>query len=449
MLQNQRVLMIFALIAPVGLAQGTVTGAATYRERIALPGNAVLEVTLEDVSRAGAPAEVIGRARVEHPGQPPFRFSIQYDPSRIVSSHSYAVRARVTVEGQLMFTTDQRYPVLTQGSGSDAGTIIMRRVTGRGPLADLPASFSGVLPCADCPGIRYLVNLFPDKSFFLRTTYLERGVAVDDAGRWTLSTDGTKLLLQGEREMPWQYALKGDVLSRLDSEGREIDARYQLRRKQAFEPIEPRLQMRGMFRYMADAAVFTECASGQRWPVAMERDYKTLEAAYLKSQHQAGEELLVTLEGQAVMRPKVDGAGETLTLVAERYGNFWPGETCGTPFARESLRDTYWRLTRIGDKPVILAERQREPNLVFRTEQDRVTGFSGCNNLTGSYTLNGGELSFGALASTRMACIQGGDTEAAFLAVLDQVRGWKIFGQHLELYNAAGQMLARFEARAL
>jgi len=60
----------------------TITGSATYRERIALPPGTVFEATLEDVSRADAPAEVVGRVRVEKPGQPPFRFSIAYDPAR-------------------------------------------------------------------------------------------------------------------------------------------------------------------------------------------------------------------------------------------------------------------------------------------------------------------------------------------------------------------------------
>ena len=63
--------------------QGAIKGTATYRERIALPPDAVLEATLEDVSKADAPAEVIGRARVENPGNPPIRFEIPYDTSRI------------------------------------------------------------------------------------------------------------------------------------------------------------------------------------------------------------------------------------------------------------------------------------------------------------------------------------------------------------------------------
>jgi hypothetical protein len=32
---------------------------------------------------------------------------------------------------------------------------------------------------------------------------------------------------------------------------------------------------------------------------------------------------------------------------------------------------------------------------------------------------------------------------------LPRVRTWKVIGQHLELFDAAGTILARFEARAL
>lgn len=48
-----------------------------------------------------------------------------------------------------------------------------------------------------------------------------------------------------------------------------------------------------------------------------------------------------------------------------------------------------------------------------------------------------------------MACVAGMDTEKEYLETLPQVRTWKVLGQHLELFDAAGTMLARFEARAL
>jgi putative lipoprotein len=104
------VLSLVCLMSLEGLVLGQVKGAATYRERMALPPNAVFEATLEDVSKADAKAEVIGQARIERPGNPPIRFEITYDPSRIVSNHRYAVRARILVGDKLFFTTEPALP---------------------------------------------------------------------------------------------------------------------------------------------------------------------------------------------------------------------------------------------------------------------------------------------------------------------------------------------------
>ena len=96
-----------------------VSGLATYRERIALPPDAVFEATLEDVSRADAPSVVLGSARLEPAGQPPFRFSIGYDTEQLEAGHTYAIRARVTHEERLLFTTDSHYPLPAQGEQLD------------------------------------------------------------------------------------------------------------------------------------------------------------------------------------------------------------------------------------------------------------------------------------------------------------------------------------------
>ena len=215
------------------------------------------------------------------------------------------------------------------------------------------------------------------------------------------------------------------------------------------QAVQPGPVRRGMFRYMADAASFTDCQSGQQWPVAMEAAYKAVEAAYVKSRRQPGEELLVDIEGKVVTRPSMEGGKPIPTLVIERYIGIFPGETCGALHATSPLQETYWKLTRLADKPVTVADKQREPSLILHTNQKRVTGFGGCNDLTGTYTLQGNEVTFGRLAATRKACLQGMDYEGLFFKALEQVRTWKISGEHLELYDVGGNMVARFEARAL
>lgn len=107
-------------------ARPVVRGQASYRERIALLPGAVFEATLEDVSRPGAKAEVLGTFRNEDPGQVPIRFEIPYDPAKIDERHTYAVRARILKGDTLGFTTDKVYPVLTQGNGSEVDLLLVR-----------------------------------------------------------------------------------------------------------------------------------------------------------------------------------------------------------------------------------------------------------------------------------------------------------------------------------
>src|SRR5262245_25722979 len=50
---------------------------------------------------------------------PASAFAIPFDPARIDQSRSYLIRARIVVGQQLLFTTDQAYPVLTRGHGNE------------------------------------------------------------------------------------------------------------------------------------------------------------------------------------------------------------------------------------------------------------------------------------------------------------------------------------------
>src|SRR5258705_8607676 len=59
-------------------------------------------------------------------------------------------------------------------------------------LGALPATYIGLLPCADCAGIRYQINFLPDGAYMQRMTHLLD--AHDDShyelGAWSLSHDG-------------------------------------------------------------------------------------------------------------------------------------------------------------------------------------------------------------------------------------------------------------------
>ncbi|WP_028022921.1 YbaY family lipoprotein [Enterovibrio calviensis] len=91
----------------------TVNGDVYYLQRIALPSNAKLTVTLADVSLADAPMEVISSQSYMTEGQQvPLPFSLSYSPSEIQQGHTYTVSARIEVDGELIFISDTSNPVI-------------------------------------------------------------------------------------------------------------------------------------------------------------------------------------------------------------------------------------------------------------------------------------------------------------------------------------------------
>ncbi|MCC4788746.1 YbaY family lipoprotein [Vibrio splendidus] len=91
-----------------------ISGTVSYRERIALPENAVVTVTLEDISLADAPSTVIATQEFTTDGkQVPFAFELSYDNNKIKANHRYNMRATIHVDGKLRFTTDTIKSVIT------------------------------------------------------------------------------------------------------------------------------------------------------------------------------------------------------------------------------------------------------------------------------------------------------------------------------------------------
>jgi copper homeostasis protein (lipoprotein) len=321
-------------------------------------------------------------------------------------------------------------------------------------LRQLPASFGGDLPCADCDGVRYRLNLFPDGAFYLGMVHLGKsgGESLDDIGRWMVSSNQKVLVLKGGREAAALFRIvDATTLRKLDLEGRDIQSTldYAVTRTAGFERLEPKLVMRGMYRYMADAGIFTECSTGQRWPVAQEGDNARLEREYGTVRKEPGGPVLVSVEGRIAMRPKMEGPGLQPALVPVRFIGAFPERTCGPRAVPATLETTAWKLTRLGDAAVASKDSRREAGIAFDAAAKRVSGFGGCNGFTGGYARSGVEgITFGPAAGTMMACPDGMETEDAFLKALSRVKTYNVLGTILEMYDEAGALLARFEARA-
>ena len=102
---------------PSARPNASVTGAVTYRERIALSSGATLVVQLRDVSLQDTSSILIAEQVIPNPGQVPIRFKVEYNRDDLVPRNTYSLTARIEEsDGRLAFINDTAYEVITRGN---------------------------------------------------------------------------------------------------------------------------------------------------------------------------------------------------------------------------------------------------------------------------------------------------------------------------------------------
>jgi putative lipoprotein len=107
--------------------QNTVSGTVAYRERMALPPDAAIDVRLEDTSLQDTPAKLVGESVFAAAGQQvPISFQVSFNPADINPAHTYQLRANITINGALAFTSTTSYPVITHGAPIQASLMLQK-----------------------------------------------------------------------------------------------------------------------------------------------------------------------------------------------------------------------------------------------------------------------------------------------------------------------------------
>lgn len=102
---------------PVQTQDNVISGTVTYRQRAALPNSAILTVRLLDISRQDISSVPIAEQQIDLNGkQVPISFDLVYPPKSIDDRNTYAVRAEISNNGRLLYTTDTVVPVITRGN---------------------------------------------------------------------------------------------------------------------------------------------------------------------------------------------------------------------------------------------------------------------------------------------------------------------------------------------
>jgi len=104
----------------------TIEGSVIYRERVALPPDAEIHIFLEDVARMDVPSDVIATIRIVPQGGPPWPFSLAYDPRKLHDRGRYVLRARIEVDGRLLFISTRHIPAFDSAAGSPIEILVSR-----------------------------------------------------------------------------------------------------------------------------------------------------------------------------------------------------------------------------------------------------------------------------------------------------------------------------------
>ncbi|MFN2160893.1 MAG: YbaY family lipoprotein [Candidatus Promineifilaceae bacterium] len=102
---------------PASGETAAVTGSVTYEQAVLLPPETTITVQIQDISRPGSTAAVLGEQVITVGAQfVPIPYEVSYDPAQIDEEAIYSMRARIEdANGDLLFTNDKAIPVITRG----------------------------------------------------------------------------------------------------------------------------------------------------------------------------------------------------------------------------------------------------------------------------------------------------------------------------------------------
>ncbi|MDX1676756.1 META domain-containing protein [Arsukibacterium sp.] len=292
---------------------------------------------------------------------------------------------------------------------------------------DNDVSFTGTLPCADCPGIQYHLNLYRDGRFEVRQEYLERGEINIIKGIWLLEQRNLHLVNQ-QHTLPAFYFSNNNQLAMLDLAGKPISSalNYQLKRAPDFIKLDSRQPMLGLYLLKNNQATFTPCQSGETLPVANTQHHLPMMRHYQQDERFRNNAIIATLVG----RKQANTQGETQLLI-EKFEQFWPDAGCPDTFTPGRIHGIVWRAEKLSGRYL---PQHLNVRMLFDS-QDRIYGFAGCNSFNGSYKQQANRLNVAGLASTQKYCSESSKLEQQFTTSLQAADRAEVNGSKLQLFK--------------
>lgn len=311
--------------------------------------------------------------------------------------------------------------------------------------------FSGVTPCADCAGILYELTLDEGQSFESSMTYIGASLhPYEENGSWEVKDD-TLLILNQEGNNSRALAIGDSTLTLLDADhnyntGPLADYYVLTEKDEEQEGNQDRwaeLKEHGVdFRASGNEPFWdvTIDFDGDMTFNRMDSDSMVVDLPEMEkdTSSKARNFSVETESGPLTVKLYPTGCVDDMSGEVFNYGvNVEYGDKvyrgCGNYINDKYQLNDFWTLHSLNGEEVQTDSLMKTPGLNFNLRKERVSGNSGCNQLTGGIDLQGQEISFDKLASTKMACQGTMEFETNFLKALDKVKNYEISQGELRL----------------
>jgi heat shock protein HslJ/uncharacterized membrane protein len=293
--------------------------------------------------------------------------------------------------------------------------------------------YGGYLPCADCPGIEYTLTLNRNGTYSESLFYTDRSAqAIVRSGKFTV--DGEVVILDKRDAGMKFFARHPQGLLMLDTNRNvitgDLSAQYILSRKAqyggAMRNTDALMRMQEKMKQGID---FYALGSQPSWSLDIDFDkfmrFNSLTAIPELNTPPGREAKAQDADVTSYRARTEDGmlivtifkgpceditSGETFPLrvrVDAKYTadtDYLQFEGCGRYVVDYRLNDI-WVLTTINHQPLNRDDFAKGlPVVEFHLTDKRVSGSTGCNRITGRFEARGKTITFGQMATTRMAC---------------------------------------------
>ena len=335
----------------------------------------------------------------------------------------------------------------------------------------------GMLPCADCEGIDYQINLKNDYTFKQKSVYKGKSEEIFiDEGRWGFVSDSV-IAVSGNEDYK-MFLIQQDHLVMLDQDGNKIESsfeeRYHLSKDDGtvkeimpVKPVEEVVEMNLNYyqEKFLSGVDFIARGNEPNWTLEIDLEKSMSFAAMydIKVNTPAVEGIKAQDSDVTLYTAKTDSGELVITVIKDKCQDNMSGENfpykvrveakspadstyktfegCGRFLYDIRLYDIYVMEEMTGFNLKKEKLMKGMPTFEFNLTDMRFGGHAGCNQINGGISVVGNKITFGNLVGTLMSCPNMKIEKAVITALNDKTVTYSIDKMKLTLVSGKTKMV--------